>query len=144
MTAFGMFAFIGLASSAVMIVPQPNSIEETGQIWTLTENIEVAYDASIEKADEVAQFIVESADFEENSGTDILITGKFTYGNNDAKVGLLVENPDRMPDLYMHHNHFKNFPHNRISGAGHIIIENNMSYCISINTFTVNPQRIFF
>lgn len=52
--------FFGACAARVMIVPQPNSIEETGQIWTLLENSEVTYDETIEKASEVAQFICDT------------------------------------------------------------------------------------
>ena len=73
----------------------------------------------------VAEFIVESSDFAEGSGADIIIRGHFTYGAEEVQEGFLVENPDRMPDLHLHHNHFYNFPHNRISGGGKMLVENN-------------------
>lgn len=73
-----------------------------------------------------AEFTVEAATLEGESGTEIAIVGKFTYGKEGAKGGMLIENPDRMPDLYMHGNRFDSFPHNRISGAGRIVVEDNV------------------
>ena len=75
--------------------------------------------------DVVAELLVESAAFVKGSGTELLIKGGFTYGAERVKNGYLIENPDRMPDLHLHHNEFRNFPHNRISGAGRIVVEKN-------------------
>ncbi len=73
----------------------------------------------------VAEFIVNQARFYKDDGENIEIGGCFTYGKDKVMPHFLVENPDRMPDLYMHRNHFYNFPHNRISGGGKMVIENN-------------------
>ncbi len=78
-----------------------------------------------ESFDIVAEFVVESAAFCDEKGREVEINGKFTYGEERAKEGLLLENPRRMPDLHLHHNHFYNFPHVRISGAGEILVEDN-------------------
>ena len=73
----------------------------------------------------VAEFIVDAAKLCGENGDEILITGSFTYGAGQSMKGSLIENPDRMPDLKLHHNTFDNFPHNRISGAGEILVEDN-------------------
>lgn len=75
--------------------------------------------------DVVAEFSVTGAIFEEGSGTELVISGGFDYGFENVKQGFLIENPDRMPSLHMHHNNFDKFPHNRISGAGEILVEDN-------------------
>ena len=72
-----------------------------------------------------AEFTVTDAFFKENSPTDLVLMGQFTYGKENVRTGYLIENPDRMPSLHLHHNRFDRFPHNRISGAGEIIIEEN-------------------
>ena len=73
----------------------------------------------------VAEFIVETADFNENSGEQIIIKGHFSYGFEQLKPGFRIENPERMPDLHLHHNNFSNYPNIRISGAGEILVEEN-------------------
>lgn len=73
----------------------------------------------------VAEFVVESAEFEKGSGTDIIIEGKFTYGDENISSDFRIENPDRMPNVHMHHNKFFNFPHIRMSGAGEMLVEEN-------------------
>ena len=73
-----------------------------------------------------AEFIVARATIDGTSGEKITLKGKFTYGYGQTKQGFLIENPDRMPDLHLHHNHFDKFPHNRISGAGELLIEDNI------------------
>ena len=73
----------------------------------------------------VAEFIVDNAILNEESGREIELSGRFMYGAENARYGFLVENPDRMPCLHMHHNTFDRFPHNRISGAGEMIVEEN-------------------
>lgn len=74
----------------------------------------------------VAEFIVETSEFTQNSNRQLQITGNFTYGKDKIKEGYLIENPDRMPDLHLHHNAFHNFPRNRVSGAGNMVIEENV------------------
>jgi len=73
-----------------------------------------------------AEFIVAGAMLDGENGTDIILNGSFSYGSEAVAEGYLVENPDRMPDLHLHDNKFDVFPHNRISGAGKIVVENNM------------------
>ena len=73
----------------------------------------------------VAEFYVESACFQEGSGTEIILKGRFTYGKDNLQKGYWIENPDRMPNLHLHHNCFQRFPHNRISGGGEILVEDN-------------------
>ena len=73
----------------------------------------------------VAEFVTDSACFDEGSGTELMINGHFTYGEACCREGFWIENPDRMPNLHLHHNHFYNFPHNRISGGGEILVEEN-------------------
>ena len=72
-----------------------------------------------------AEFTVSKAVLNEENGRELALSGKFTYGAETVRSGFLIENPDRMPNLHMHHNRFNNFPHNRISGAGEILVENN-------------------
>lgn len=73
-----------------------------------------------------AEFIVNSATLNAENGTDIVLKGSFSYGFEEIAEGFLVENPDRMPNLHLHSNNFDNFPHNRISGAGKMVVENNV------------------
>lgn len=78
----------------------------------------------------VGEFIVDDADFKEGSGTEIIIDGRFTYGMEKTKNNFRIENPDRMPDVHMHHNEFYNFPHIRMSGAGEMLVEeNHIAHC---------------
>ncbi len=80
----------------------------------------------------IAEFYVESAQLKEGSGEDIVIKGHFSYGFDKLKEGFWIENPDRMPDVHLHHNHFYNFPHIRLSGAGEILVEENLiSNCMA-------------
>ena len=73
----------------------------------------------------VAEFYVESSAFVEGSGVDIVTKGHFTYGAERVRAGFWIENPDRMPDVHLHHNHFYNFPGIRLSGGGDILVEDN-------------------
>ena len=75
--------------------------------------------------DTVAEFRVERAAFAEGSNTQLVLEGAFVFGEAQVEVGMWIENPDRMPDLHLHGNVFSNFPHNRVSGGGNILIENN-------------------
>lgn len=86
------------------------------------DRLEIIDNITLEKK---AEFLVSSAFFEEKSGSDLILTGTFLCGAENIKEGFLIENPDRMPNLHLHHNTFLNFPHNRISGAGNMIIEEN-------------------
>ncbi len=73
----------------------------------------------------VAEFYVESSAFQEGSGENIITHGHFTYGSGEVQAGFWIENPDRMPDVHLHHNHFHRFPHIRLSGGGEILVEHN-------------------
>ena len=73
-----------------------------------------------------AEFIVKSAALDGDRGDRITVKGAFKSGHDRVREGFLVENPDRMPDLHLHHNNFDTFPHNRISGAGKIVVEDNV------------------
>ena len=73
-----------------------------------------------------AEFLVANATIDTESGEKITMKGGFTYGYGEVKQGFLIENPDRMPDLHLHHNNFDKFPHNRISGAGELLVEDNI------------------
>ena len=86
------------------------------------DRLEIIDGVTLEKR---AEFRVCTSRFVGESGFDLELTGDFTWGRENAKDGYLIENPDRMPDLYMHHNHFERFPHNRISGAGEMLVEDN-------------------
>ncbi len=71
----------------------------------------------------VAEFVVEDSRL--LSGTEIEICGRFTYGSDKITADFWIENPDRMPDLHLHHNHFYNYPNIRISGGGEMLVEHN-------------------
>ncbi len=73
----------------------------------------------------VAEFYVDRSEFMEGSGENIETHGHFTYGAERIKEGFWVENPDRMPNVHLHHNHFYNFPNIRLSGGGDILVEDN-------------------
>lgn len=60
-----------------------------------------------------------------DAGDEIELSGRFTEGADAAHAGCLVENPDRMPRLHLHDNHFYAYPNIRVSGRGGILIENN-------------------
>lgn len=96
-----------------------------------------------------AEFFVASAFFREGSADELVLKGCFRYGSDRVKSGFWVENPDRMPQLHMHHNHFYNFPHNRISGGGEMLIENNRFYdcagalwCIDLARYWYESGRV--
>ncbi len=71
----------------------------------------------------VAEFVVEDSRL--LSGTEIETRGRFTHGADKVTAGFWIENPDRMPDLHLHHNHFYNYPNVRISGGGEMLVEHN-------------------
>ena len=73
----------------------------------------------------VSEFIVSNAEFIDDEGVCIKISGHFTKNAERANVGFLIEIPDKMPDLHLYDNNFNNFPHMRLSGAGNILVENN-------------------
>lgn len=86
------------------------------------DRLEIIDDTTFEV---VSEFVVADAYFKDGSGTDIIIEGKFTYGKEKARDNFRIENPDRMPNVHMHHNEFSNFPHIRMSGAGEMLVEEN-------------------
>ncbi len=86
------------------------------------DRLEIIDDTTFEV---VSEFVVKNAYFNEESGTDIVMEGTFTYGDNRLSQNFRIENPDRMPDVHMHHNRFFNFPHIRMSGAGEMLVEDN-------------------
>ena len=73
--------------------------------------------------DVIGSFTVSDCSFEGESFDTILIRGTLEGTVTDAPA--LVENPLRMPDLYLHDNEFYRYPYIRISGGGRIRIENN-------------------
>lgn len=73
----------------------------------------------------VAEFLVAEAEFSDERGIEILLKGSFSYGFEGLQKGFWIENPDRMPNLHLHHNDFYNYPNLRVSGAGEILIEEN-------------------
>ena len=77
--------------------------------------------------DTVGEFSVEEYAIEGEERNLIRLVGSWFYGLEKVKNAqeILVENPDRMPDLHLHHNRFYHFPHLRISGAGKLRIEDN-------------------
>lgn len=80
----------------------------------------------------LSQFIVDNSSIVSEDGSLIEINGKFIYGYNDIKKDFWVENPKRMPNVFIHDNTFKNFPSMRVSGAGEIVIsENELMHCTS-------------
>lgn len=86
------------------------------------DRLEIINDLTFEV---MAELIAISSEFKTDSDRELIIKGRFVYGKENLKSGFWVENPDRMPSLYMHHNNFSNFPHIRISGAGKMLVENN-------------------
>lgn len=63
--------------------------------------------------------------FTSNDGMSLSVKVEFLYGAEALSPGLLVENPARMPRIFIHHNRFYDFPHIRLSGAGAIRFEHN-------------------
>lgn len=45
--------------------------------------------------------------------------------NFPIRQGMLIENPKRMPEVTIRNNHWYNFPHVRLSGAGKTLVEKN-------------------
>ena len=74
--------------------------------------------------DVCGSFKVKSAVFDGSGGNRIRLEGELSEQAVPC-AGMLIENPARMPNLHLHNNHFRTFPHMRISGGGEMIIENN-------------------
>ena len=49
----------------------------------------------------------------------------FLYGKDRVKEGFFVETPEKMPDILIHDNIFRDFPHIRLSGMGKITVNDN-------------------
>lgn len=73
----------------------------------------------------VAEAEVKNVFFTSNDGMSLSIEVSFTYGADQPQPGFFVENPARMPDIRIHGNRFRDFPHFRLSGAGTIRVEDN-------------------
>ena len=74
----------------------------------------------------VARFTVEAASFEGETGDLLCIKGSFLLGGDRVQAGDFVENPDRMPNVHLHHNHFSYCPNVRVSGRGELLVEDNL------------------
>ena len=81
--------------------------------------------------DTVAVFCVHACQVMGERLDRILIEGAFEYGKEQAVSceSVLVENPDRMPHLHLHHNRFYHYPNLRLSGAGEMLVEDNLLEC---------------
>ena len=76
----------------------------------------------------LGEFLVETSEFLDD-GQKLKLRGAFRWGRDKVSPGCLVENPDRMPDVHLHHNHFAVYPHLRLSGGGEILVEDNVMEC---------------
>ena len=79
----------------------------------------------------VAEFRVTDAQVNGKDQSRIAVCGEFLSGLDGlaALDEVLVENPLRMPDLHLHHNHFHHYPNLRISGGGAMLVEHNLLEC---------------
>jgi len=75
---------------------------------------------------QLAVFLVSDYSVSGALGTDITLNGRFEegFGELSGKGDILIENPDRMPDLHLWNCYFSNYPHLRISGSGKMLVEN--------------------
>lgn len=77
--------------------------------------------------DAVGAFVVSSYEWEGEGKDTLLLRGRLE--RSKERIGslsaVLVENPDRMPDLYLHHNEFYRYPRIRLSGGGRMRVEDN-------------------
>ena len=78
-----------------------------------------------ETLDIVATYQVEAAELS-GDGRCVTLQGEVEGDIALIRQGYLVENPGRMPDLHLHHNHFSHFPRIRLSGGGEILVEHNI------------------
>lgn len=82
--------------------------------------------------EEIAKFTVDSAEFCDDSGYLIKLTGYFKEKYAEVEPGFLLELQDKMPNVHIYDNVFDNYPNVRLSGAGDILVENNtFSNCAS-------------
>ena len=73
----------------------------------------------------VAGYQVESSSLVGETGDLLYIRGEFLFGGDRVREGDFVENPDRMPNVHLHHNHFSYCPNVRVSGRGELLVEHN-------------------
>ncbi len=93
--------------------------------------------------DIVARYCVKTISLSED-GRSVELNGEFEGNFELVKSGFLVENPNRMPDLHLHHNHFSHFPRIRLSGGGEILVEHNtIEYCCSA-LYAVDLQEYWY
>ena len=82
----------------------------------------------IDKAtlDEIAIFRVSGYAVSGELGEDITLQGIFESGfeNISSEKQILVENPERMPNMTLTNCYFSNYPHLRISGGRKMVVEN--------------------
>lgn len=78
-----------------------------------------------ETMEPVCEARVRDVFFTSNDGMNLSVKVEFLYGEDALKEGFLVENPARMPNVFIHNNRFRDFPHFRLSGAGDIRFEDN-------------------
>ncbi len=80
-----------------------------------------------ETLDVIGGFTVSDRTWEGDGFDTLLLQG--TLEGNAERIStyssVLVENPKRMPDLYLHHSEFYRYPYIRLSGGGRMRIENN-------------------
>lgn len=80
---------------------------------------------SPENLEVVAKFTVANSRVMDETGMDLEVHGTFCFGYEHVKNGFYVENPENMPNIHLHDNHFYYFPHMRLAGGGDILVENN-------------------
>lgn len=106
------------------------------------DRLEIINDKTLEV---VAEFVVESAAVISEDGSKVKINGHFTKGlPENVKKDFLIEIPDKMPDTHIHDNSFLRFPHIRVSGAGKILIENNLIYKASAAILALDLAKYWY
>ena len=77
---------------------------------------------------QIAYFKVEDFSVGGELGEDITLEGNFESGFEalDQADEILIENPERMPDMVLRNCYFSNYPHLRISGGGKMLVENSV------------------
>lgn len=78
-----------------------------------------------ETLEEVAEWMVERAEWTDSDGARIQIHGRRIRGDQPIEPGFLVELPDKMPQVHVYDNEFDRYPNLRLSGSGTIVVENN-------------------
>ena len=74
--------------------------------------------------DIVGKITVEDIAFSDSDGLHLRLISKETP-DFTLRSGMLLENAARMPDVTIRNNHWYNFPHVRLSGAGETVVEKN-------------------